>query len=82
MLKELANYEPKLIVAHQSTLFQYTIFYPSKENFVETVIEELNNLNISKENASTIESEIITAEALVKLIHKLKSPYINYSKHN
>ena len=67
-------------MVEKSKLAQYAIFYPASLNYIQPVIEKLNKLNISKENASSIELEIAVAEALIKLAHQLKNPYINYSK--
>jgi hypothetical protein len=76
----MSNYEPKIIMAQKSILSQFAIYYPSSFNFLQPIIEEMNTLNISKENASLIESEITMAESIIKLMNRLKNPYINYSK--
>lgn len=78
----MANYKPKIIMSQKSTLSHYAIFYPSTDNFLQPVIDEIDKLNISIDNAHAIESEIKTAEALIKLTHELKVPYINFSKLN
>lgn len=78
-LHHMSNYEPQIIMAEKSMLSGYAIYYPSTLNFVQPIIEEVNKLNISKENTSLTESGIIVAETIIKLVHQLKNPYINYS---
>lgn len=76
----MSTYKPRVIEAQKSKISQYAVYYPPSLNYAEPIIEELNKFNISKENVSSIESEIIVAEAIIKLVHQLKDPYINYSK--
>ncbi|XP_011497680.1 PREDICTED: gamma-glutamyltranspeptidase 1-like [Ceratosolen solmsi marchali] len=80
LLNDLSSYEPKVITVQKSSLSQYAIYYPSNFNFLRSIIEEMNMLNISKENASSIDSEIIVAESIIKLALRLKNPYVNYTQ--
>ncbi|XP_058808769.1 uncharacterized protein LOC131674242 isoform X2 [Phymastichus coffea] len=77
LLDELANYKPDVILAQSSNLLQYSIFYPSNWNLIKPIVDKLNELNISTENASSFESEIIAAETMIKQMHQLKNPFIN-----
>lgn len=76
----MSSYEPQIIRAEKSRLSKYAIYYPSTLNFVQPIVVEVNKLNISKENTSLTESEIVVAETIIKLVHQLKNPYINYSE--
>ncbi|KAL7288659.1 hypothetical protein TKK_0017390 [Trichogramma kaykai] len=80
LFNELASYEPSIMKAEKSILSQFAIFYPSTTNYAQLIIEEMNKLNISKENASSIESEIKTAETIIKLMRQLNNPYIKYTE--
>lgn len=74
----MANYEPKIVMPQKSVLANYAIYYPSTDNFIQQVVDEINSQNVSMENASAIETEITTAEALIKLVRRLKTPYNNF----
>ncbi|XP_023246688.1 glutathione hydrolase 7-like [Copidosoma floridanum] len=69
---EYANYAPKVVLAEMSTLSNYGIFYPPNVNALKMILNDMNKLNISKENASSIEVEINVAESIIKLIRQYK----------
>lgn len=66
-LQELASYMPTLTIAKSSILHHHTIYYPSHMSLMQTVIETLESLPISKGNASTIESLTLVAETLMHI---------------
>ncbi|XP_031787839.1 glutathione hydrolase 5 proenzyme [Nasonia vitripennis] len=80
LLNLMSTYKPKVVEAQKSSLAQYAVYYPPSLNFAQSIIEELDKFNASKENVSSIESEIMVAEAIIKLVHQLKDPYISFTE--
>lgn len=64
LLQQLADYEPYIATANNSTLHHHKIFYPPHATLMGTVIGALENLPIFTANASTIESQVLVAEVL------------------
>lgn len=65
-LVDLANYKPQVYTANKMTLFEHTVFYPPYVNLLEVSLKNLDKLNILKQNASTIESQIQVADTLIR----------------
>ncbi|XP_033215716.1 glutathione hydrolase 7-like isoform X2 [Belonocnema kinseyi] len=81
LLRDLASYEPQVIAAKETSLFDHTILYPPHANLVEFTLKELEKLHIQKENATTIESQIQVAEALVHANLISQHPIITRQKY-
>ncbi|XP_076295947.1 glutathione hydrolase 7 isoform X1 [Lasioglossum baleicum] len=65
LLQQLSNYKPLLYPARKSSFHKYAIYYPPHMILLESMIASLEKLNISTENASTIDAQIRLAEALI-----------------
>ncbi|KAL6263856.1 hypothetical protein P5V15_003937 [Pogonomyrmex californicus] len=64
--QQLANYHPIVTSAKKSILHRHTIYYPSHAMFMQKIIQALESLPIS-ENASTIESQVLVAQTLMRV---------------
>ncbi|EZA50899.1 hypothetical protein DMN91_001304 [Ooceraea biroi] len=67
LLEQLANYKPAVTIAESSTLHRHTVYYPSHAPFMQAVLEALESLPVYVGNASTIESQVLAAQALMHL---------------
>ncbi|XP_076240796.1 glutathione hydrolase 7 [Calliopsis andreniformis] len=67
LLVQLANYKPHTYSAKKSSFYKHTVYYPPHMSILQPMIASLENLKISTENASTIETQIQIAETLIHL---------------
>lgn len=67
LLQQLASYEPTVTTAESSMLHRHTIYYPLHASFMREIIEALEDLPISAENASAIESQALVAQTLMRV---------------
>ncbi|XP_054016414.1 glutathione hydrolase 7-like [Hylaeus anthracinus] len=66
LLIQLANYKPRVYLAKKSSFYKHAVYYAPHMSLLQSMIVSLNNLNISNGNASTIETQIRVAKALIQ----------------
>ncbi|CAL7937852.1 unnamed protein product [Xylocopa violacea] len=67
-VSQLLNYEPNIYVAKKVSFYGHAVYYPPHISLLEPIIAILENLNISAENASAIETQIYVAKALINSV--------------
>lgn len=66
--EQLANYEPLVYAAKELTFYGHKVYYPLHSTIIQSMIVTLAKLQISTDNASTIETQVRVAEALIHSI--------------
>ncbi|XP_048506673.1 glutathione hydrolase 1 proenzyme-like [Athalia rosae] len=64
--KQLARYEPAIEHANVTNFFGHLVYHRSDASALGNVLEVLNVLPISRENSSTLDSQLLFAETLIK----------------
>nr|XP_003699674.2 PREDICTED: gamma-glutamyltransferase 7-like isoform X1 [Megachile rotundata] len=62
---QLANYKPDIYLAEKSSFYKHTVYYPPHITQLKSIMEALENLQITTENASLIGTQVHVAKALI-----------------
>ncbi|XP_043790880.1 glutathione hydrolase 7-like [Apis laboriosa] len=68
LLPQLIKYEPDIYVAKKSSFYKHAVYYPPHISLLKSMITALENLKISADNASTIQTEIQVAKTLINVV--------------
>lgn len=68
LLPQLVKYEPDIYVAKKSSFYKHAVYYPPHISLLKSMIIALENLKISADNASTIQTEIQVAKTLINVV--------------
>lgn len=64
-MKDLANYKPNIYTAERITFHEHIIYHLPHLWSLNLTMSALENLQVSAENASTIETQVLIAQTLI-----------------
>ncbi|KAK1125805.1 hypothetical protein K0M31_005348 [Melipona bicolor] len=68
LLPQLVNYKPDVYIAKKSSFYKHAIYYSPHMSLLKSMITALENLKISTDNTSIVETDIEVAKTLINSV--------------
>lgn len=68
LLPQLVNYKPDVYIAKKSSFYKHAIYYSPHMSLLKSMIAALENLKISTDNISIVETDIEVAKTLINSV--------------